>query len=180
MRSLLISPHDDDSVLFAAFTCLRERPLVAVVLDSYIQPNRGERGCSARERLLETAAAHEILGVETFRLGLRDDTATEEMIAAALKWITVDPEIVYAPADQEGGNVHHSMVARVARRVFGEKVRHYTTYTNKALYTTGNIEIVPSAEELELKNRALECYVSQLRINRPHFDAVRGKSEWLM
>jgi hypothetical protein len=72
------------------------------------------------------------------------------------------------------------MVARAAVQVFGDKVRQYTTYTRTELYTRGRVEIVPTAEELDLKNRALECYVSQLRINRPHFDAVRGKSEWLV
>jgi LmbE family N-acetylglucosaminyl deacetylase len=183
VKALLCSPHDDDSCLFAAFVCLRVKPAIVVVLDSYVQPNRGEFGCSAQERAMETLAAHAILGCETMRLGLRDDQATEQRITSALRVLrSTEPpiDIVYAPADQEGGNIHHNMVARAAVQVFGDKVRQYTTYTRTELYTRGRVEIVPTAEELDLKNRALECYVSQLRINRPHFDAVRGKSEWLV
>lgn len=178
---LLISPHDDDSALFMSFVLQREKPLVAVILDSHIQPNRGEVGCSAEDRAAETAAAHAVLGVETMRCGVRDDTASPGSIREALEQVQAkfNPDVVYAPAIQ-CGNQHHDWTGRAALQVFGNIVRLYTTYTRTELYTTGNIEIVPTPEELELKNRALECYVSQLRINRPHFDAVRGKSEWLM
>jgi hypothetical protein len=175
---LLLSPHDDDSALFAGFTCQREHPLVVVVLDSWIQPNRGEVGCSARERARETLCAHAYFRVETERLELPDNTATEQDIEEALRRFT-DVEVVYAPALQ-GGNIHHDMVAIAAQAVFGDKVIPYTTYTKTKLHTTGDVEIVPTERELEMKTRALQCFESQLRINRPHFDAVLGKSEWLM
>jgi hypothetical protein len=178
MIRLLLSPHDDDSCLFSAFTLQREKPLVVVVLDSWIQPNRGERGCSAEERALETEAAHSYFRVETLRLGLRDDSATEAQIEDRLRYLT-GFDGIYAPAIQ-GGNRHHDWIGRAALKVFGDKVQQYTTYTKTELYTTGDIEIVPTERELELKMRALHCYASQLRINRPHFEAVLGKSEWLM
>jgi hypothetical protein len=161
-----------------SFTCQREHPLVVVALDSYIQPNRGEIGCSARERARETLCAHSYFRVDTERLELRDDTATEQDIIDALGRFA-DVETVYAPALQ-GGNVHHDMVARAAVSVFGSKVVPYTTYTKTELHTTGDVEVVPTEREMELKRRALQCFESQLRINRPHFDAVAGKSEWLM
>ncbi len=177
---LLLSPHDDDGPgLFAAFTCLRERPLCIVCLDSHIQPNRGEIGCSAAERAAETAAAANVLGVDVFRLGLSDATATEADIEAQLLvGFANSDDVVYAPAEQ-GGNAAHDMVARVARRVFGRHVVEYTTYTKTALWTTGEVEVIPTSEELALKARALACYPSQLRINRVHFAAVIGRSEWL-
>ena len=146
--------------------------------------------CLVRTTATETAAAHRILSGSGIlvRLGIRDDEITDAMVSTkldSLKWWALRDErahidTVYAPADQEGGNIHHNMVARAALEVFGDKVRAYTTYTRTELYTTGNIEIVPTPEELELKRRALECYPSQLRINRPHFEAVMGKSEWLV
>ena len=52
MKRLFLAPHDDDQILFGAFTCIRLKPDILVVTDSYIQPNRGETGCSAEERAL--------------------------------------------------------------------------------------------------------------------------------
>lgn len=180
MKSLLLSVHDDDAVLFAAFTCMRERPLIVVCLDSYLQPARGEIGCSAEDRALESMRAHFILNCKTVRLGLHDDNVTEEELTERFCEINVnDLDCIYAPAIQ-GGNVHHDMVGRVAQKVFGSKVRQYTTYSKTELYTTGTTEIVPTPEENKRKRNALRQYVSQLRINRPHFDAVLDKSEWLI
>jgi LmbE family N-acetylglucosaminyl deacetylase len=176
--NLLISPHDDDQALFASFTCLREKPLVVLALDSWIQPNRGERGCSASERAAETEAACDVLGCEVLRLGLRDDSATPEQILDRFRYLAEHADTVYAPAVQ-GGNRHHDWVGQAAREVFGGNVIEYTTYTKTELWTRGNIEVIPTAEELEMKRRALDCYPSQWRINRPHFEAVLGKSEWL-
>jgi LmbE family N-acetylglucosaminyl deacetylase len=176
---ILLSPHDDDNALFAAFTCIRERPLVVVCLDSHIQPNRGERGCSAAERAAETNAAAKVLGVDIFRLGLSDATVTEAAIETQLfVGFASTEDTVYAPAEQ-GGNIHHDMVARVARRIFGRHLIEYTTYTKTELWTRGEVEVVPTDAELQRKHHALGFYESQIRVNRPHFDAVLGKSEWL-
>lgn len=182
-RNIVLSCHDDDSVLFMSYLSMREKLLHIVVLSSYIQPNRGEVGCGPIERADETKAACDVLGCEVVRLGLRDDNATEaDMIKALIPFAGI-ADTVYAPAMQ-GGNVHHDMLARGSSFVFETsstiKYRKYTTYTRTELYTTGDIEIAPTPEELELKARALACYSSQIRINRPHFDAVAGKSEWLM
>lgn len=173
---IFISPHDDDHALFGAYTCMRDKPVVVIVLDSYIQPNRGEVGCSAEERALETKKSCDLLGCEVKRLGLRDDITTEEDIEVVLKTLT-DVDDIYIPALQ-GGNKHHDMVHRVAIKLF-PNAKIYPTYTKTELYTTGETEIVPTKEEKELKTRALAVYQSQIRINGPHFVAVVGKSEWL-
>lgn len=181
--SLLISPHDDDSVLFAAATCCRQKPAILVCLDSWVQVARGEIGCSAEERAAESERAHAILGCKTLRLGLRDDNVTEEQIVNALAELNLRRghqfDTVYAPALQ-GGNDQHDIVSRAAKRVFGSNVIFYTTYSKEALYTEGNVRIIPTEEELDLKRDALYCFESQLRVNMPHFRAVLGKSEWLM
>lgn len=180
MKSLFLSPHDDDNVLYGAFTCLREKPLILVVLDSYIQPNRGEKGCSAEERARETEKANEILECKVERLGIHDDESLDRMENLIRDALTNfhDYDIIYAPAFQRG-NVHHDLVNKIAAEMFGEKVSYYTTYTKTELWTKSRIEIVPLPREIELKNKALECYQSQLKINAVHFDAVLGKSEWL-
>lgn len=180
IKSIFLSPHDDDSTLFGAFICLREKPLILVITDAYIQSNRGEKGCDAETRAKESEAAHKILGCETARLGIRDDEATTEMITILLSAYD-DYDVVYTPALQ-GGNRHHDMVNEAAQRVFGDKVKEYTTYTRTELWTRGNIEIIPTLEELDLKNKALLCYTSQINLpaTKPHFEAIKNKSEWLI
>lgn len=175
---ILLSPHDDDHVLFGSFICMREKPLIVIVTDSYIQPNRGEVGCSAAERAAETAAACEVLGCKVLRLGIHDDFVTTGLVLSAMSQFA-SVECVYAPAFQ-GGNPHHDMVAHAAEVAFTGILKKYTTYTKAKLHTEGDFEIKPTAEELAIKNKALDCYPSQQRINRAHFDAVIGKSEWLV
>lgn len=177
--NLLISPHDDDSHLFSCYTLLRQKPLVVVVTDSFIQPNRGEVGCSAEARAEETRKACEVTGNGVVRLGIRDDQVTEAALRQSFKQFS-NFEKIYAPAIQ-GGNAAHDLVGEVAQEVFGEKVIQYTTYTKTELWTPGKIEIIPSSEEKEIKAKALNCYQSQLYLpaTRPHFIAVWGKSEWL-
>lgn len=176
--NLLLSPHDDDSALFGAFICLRKKPLVVIVTDAHIQTLRGEEGCTAQERAEETKNACEILGVPVVRLHIPDNTCTEEKIVEALRGFS-GFDTVYAPALQ-GGNKDHDATSRAAR-IF-RNVRYYTTYAPGKLYTEGSEELKPTDEEENLKLKALQCYHSQIRLDatRPHFQAVIGKSEWLI
>lgn len=180
----LLSPHDDDAALFAALTCLRERPTVVVVTDSYVQHERGEVGCSAEERAAETEAAHAILGVETLRLGLRDDALTVDQVKQALASLS-NPETIYTPA-RERGHHQHDLVTLAAGSVFGWKnIRCYSTYAKLSQYRgvdlqpVGTTEVEWTRPEYEIKQRALACYESQRRVNPSHFTAVEGRSEWL-
>lgn len=186
--SLLLSPHDDDSALFASGVCLRERPTVVIVTDSWVQPLRGEIGCSASERAEESRRAHAVLGCPVVRLGLRDDCLrdAEEIVTAVRHALALSPEtIVYAPA-LEGGHYQHDLAARAARMLVpAAQVRSYHTYARPIgggpanLYPVGTTEVVLTPEEQATKVAALRCYESQVRINLPHFLAVRDRSEWL-
>lgn len=184
MRPILLSPHDDDSCLYMAVSCLRERPTVVVVTDSYVQPARGEIGCSAEERAEETARAHEVLGCPVVRLGLRDDALTLEDVTAALGALQ-DADTIFVPA-LEGGHAHHDLVALAAASVFTPAaLRCYSTYAKLSQYRAVDLQPVGTTEvewtrpEYELKQRALACYASQQRVNPIHFQAVEGRSEWL-
>ena len=179
-NELFLGVHNDDEILFGSFTLIHNKPLVAIVTDSWIQPNRGERGCSADERWEETKKATAVLGCSCIRLGIRDDALTEEALVAAFRKLA-GFSIVYAPAVQ-GGNWQHDLVGKVAKDVFGSIVKQYTTYTKTELWTKGETEIIPSREDLNLKFKALICYQSQFNLpsTRPHFEAVMGKSEWLI
>lgn len=182
----LLSPHDDDAALYAAITCLRVKPLIVIVTDSYVQPARGEVGCSAEERAEETRKANAILGCPTFRLGLHDGDLTRENVEKALAdTIPTQAVGIYAPA-LEGGHPHHDIVAQAAANVFGrDNLSCYSTYSKLSQYReadlqpVGTNEIEWTREEYDLKLKALACYESQIRVNRPHFDAVLGRSEWL-
>lgn len=179
MRTILLAPHNDDEQLFASYTIQREKPLVIICTDSFIQPNRGDIGCSAEERRAESQKAAELLGYEVVFLGIRDTQLTEENLIEALQ-LYGDAEKVYAPTIQ-GGNHQHDLVGKVAKETFRNCVQ-YTTYTKTELWTKGEIEVIPSEEEKNKKIQALNCYQSQINLasTRPHFLAVIEKSEWLI
>lgn len=177
---ILLSPHNDDESLFAAYTLIREKPLVLVITDSYIQPNRGDIGCSAEERRQETINAMAILGCPVAFLGIKDAELTREILIDRLKPFVGNWEKVYAPYVQ-GGNPQHDLIGEVARHVF-LSIERYTTYTKTELWTKGDREIIPTEEEKILKIKALDCYKSQILLpsTRPHFLAVINKSEFLI
>lgn len=176
---IFLAPHNDDEVLFGAYTLIRLKPLVIIVTDSYIQPLRGDIGCTAEIRRKETIEAMKILGCPVLFMGIPDNELNEINLSARLKHF--NPEAIYVPAIQ-GGNLHHDIVGKVGMDLFGRLCERYTTYTKTELYTTGGWEIQPTPLEIELKNRALDCYVSQINLpsTRPHFEAVRNRSEWLV
>ena len=179
--NLFLSSHNDDEALFGSYTLIREKPLVVIITDSYIQPNRGEIGCSAEERRQESIEACKILECPVAFLGIKDTELTEDILKERLKsFVQLGFEKVYAPAFQEG-NIQHDMVHNVARHVFPSIIQ-YTTYTKTELWTKGDIEVVPTEEEKMLKTKALNCYKSQLLLGatRPHFMAVMNKSEFLI
>ncbi len=175
---LLLAPHNDDENLFASFTIQREKPLVLICTDGYIQGERGDP-ITAEQRREESQKAADLLGYDVEFLGIKDTELSYDNLMEALKPYKLKAIKVYAPAVQ-GGNKQHDLVSEVADKVFGHRVTHYTTYTPTELWTKGNIEIKPTEAEIELKNKALDCYVSQINLNAtaPHFESVRGKSEY--
>lgn len=176
--NVALIPHQDDEHLFLSYTLQREKPLVIVITDSHIQFERGD-GITARQRRRESQAAAKLIGYPLLFAGLSDARMTGIALKYFLEGLT-GFEKVYAPAIQ-GGNVQHDMIGVVAQEVFPDVVQ-YTTYTKTELWTKGSIEIVPTQEEIDLKNKALDCYQSQIQLpsTAPHFEAVRNKSEFYL
>jgi len=175
--SLFLAPHNDDEALFGAYTLLRERPLVMIVTDGWIQFNRGDN-ITAKQRREETLEALRLLRCPVYFAGLRDDMLDEWQ----LKRLFVDFrnfDAVYAPAIIENGNEQHNLIGRIAKLQFSNLIP-YMTYSKTDLWKHGSREIVPTEMEIKIKNAALDCYKSQINLpaTRPHFDAVRGRSEW--
>lgn len=176
---LFLSPHNDDAVLFGAFTILREKPLVVTVFDSYLQPTRGNKGCDYVTRRKEDEAAFRILGCDFRFMGMRDDRPDWDGVARHLQvadMLNGGVCTVYAPTIEGGGHEHHNRIGEIADQVFGDRVVHYMTYT-KAGKSTG--VLVPYEPEwVLLKLKAMACYESQIKLPScmPHF--TRGLEEY--
>lgn len=176
---LFLSPHNDDETLFGAYTLMHEKPLVVICTDSVRQFKRGEKDITAKLRWEETQRAMKILGCDVMRLGIPDDELNGRDLMKELEKFG-NVEKVFAPAMQ-GGNNDHDIVSFAARALFGDKVIQYTTYSREALHTTGKTEVSPKNHTEKIKKiSALTCYQSQIHYppTAPHFDAVKGKSEW--
>lgn len=172
---LFLSPHCDDETLFGAFSILREKPLVVVLLDSFVQEQRGAV-ITAQQRRAETLEAMKILSAGVEFLGFRDDAPDWQGICGALR--KYSPELVFAPADEAGGHGHHNAIARIADNLFRRAVKHYMTYTAWGKSVSANIVPFEPGWPL-LKLRALACYESQIGLpdTRPHF--LRAQYEYL-
>ncbi|HKU77948.1 MAG TPA: PIG-L family deacetylase [Pyrinomonadaceae bacterium] len=176
---LLLSPHNDDECLFAAYTIMRDKPLVIIVTDSNAQL---AESITADQRREESRRACELLGVPVAFLGLKDGTLKQQKadLERRLEPFASQPWThVYAPAVQ-GGHNDHDALGDVVSSMFSE-VSYYATYAEGEFFTPAGREIEPTQEQVERKNRALECYRSQIGLpqNKCHFDAVRGRAEYL-
>ena len=174
MFKIVLAPHNDDECLFCAYTIIREKPLVIVVTDGFNQTIYGVK-TDWLERRRESIRAMGILGASVMFMAIRDIDLTEDLFYERLKYL--NPDKVYAPA-LEGGHQAHDIVSRVAQRLFKD-VTYYYTYSRQELFAKGKIEVIPTQEEIELKNKALDEYKTQLNMKEPHFEMVKGKSEWL-
>ena len=178
---VFLSTHNDDEALFAAYTLMRLKPLVIVVTESHIQPERGEVGCDADTRRKETIAAMKLAGCPVVFLGIKDTELAEDNLRERLQYF--NPETAYIPAQHENGNPQHNIVGRVALEIFGKaKCEQYCSYVKGDFnIVNGSWEVQPTHTEMELKNKMLDCYKSQLQLpsTAPHFEAVRNRSEWL-
>lgn len=181
MFEIVLSPHNDDESLFMAYTIMRHKPLVVIVTDGYNQKRMGFE-VTAEQRREETIEAMKILDAPYVFLGIKDIDLTEELLISRLKYL--DPSTVYAPAIQ-GGHKDHDLVGKVAEKLFGmssnyDRLIQYSTYSKDVHFIEKGDKVEPTAEEMKLKNEALDKYASQIKYSRPHFEAVRDKPEYII
>lgn len=169
--NLLLDPHGDDAVLFSCFNLLRHRPHVIVVLRSQVQEDRGT-GITARMREAEQAEAFRLLDVTWSQWGFLDRDPDWDEIERTLRGADNIrlPELVLAPAREEGGHEQHNAIADLAVKVFGKRVVPYLTYVRGHGRSEG-FAVDPGPEWIALKHRALACFASQIRepSTRPWF-----------
>ena len=84
MKKILFAPHNDDEALFTSFICMREKPLVVIVTDSWKQFNRGEKDITAEVRRNESVEAMKILGCQVVFLGIPDNKLTRKALLEKL------------------------------------------------------------------------------------------------
>jgi LmbE family N-acetylglucosaminyl deacetylase len=166
---LLVAPHNDDECLFACWSILRDKPLVVVVFDGHVQQNRG-LAITPEQRIAESKAACQILGVEVDFLGLRDDQPpSADVIRTLLEQRYGAHDGVYVPAWEEDGHHQHNLVAEACIGL--PVVERYLTYTT-AGKSTSKREVPFEGSWIGLKLRALACYESQFDVRcgcQPHF-----------
>jgi LmbE family N-acetylglucosaminyl deacetylase len=177
MTALLLAPHNDDETLFAAFSCLRFRPHVIVCLRSFRMADPSYPGgmpVNYKTREFETEMAMKALGCSWTQLERPDEPYVVDWTGFKDEILSIspDPAIVFAPADEEHGHDQHNGVARLADYIFGNRVRHYYTYTT-AGKTRAGVEVEYEPEWVALKHHALACYKSQSAhpATRAHFMA---------
>ena len=130
---LFLSPHNDDECLFAAYTLMREKPLVVIVTD---RDAHLAQGISAEQRREESRRACDLLGVPVVFLGLKDGTLEQQRddLRRRLEPFASQPWThIYAPAFQ-GGHKDHDALAEVVSSMFSP-VSYYATYAPGESYT---------------------------------------------
>ena len=166
---ILLAPHFDDECLFAAYTLLREKPLVV-----FCFPDVDRHG----DPIVRRSESVEALGVLGCTSGevLRADDLREGL---ATRFADVEVQHVWAPLPEPDGNSHHNIVGEVASELWPDRVTFYATYTSEGRTTRGERVRRPDAWEA-LKRDALGCYRSQLahRGTAAHFE--RGLDEYLI
>lgn len=195
--SLLLAPHHDDETLFAAFTIMRDRPVVAIVLESHLQEARGNavpgpfapKPITNAMRVSETHDALYELGGHDIETGaefwpFRDDAPDWNAVDDHLRDRLRSPEPVtrlYAPAYHHEGHDHHNALAVIAEEAALDGALELVRY---ATYTRGTPDVrvatqVPASFETDWvarKLRALACYRSQIHLWPHHF--IGDQREW--
>jgi len=153
MKGVLFAAHNDDEVLWSAFTILRYRPNVVIVFQS-----AGDYGDSAT-REAESRDACSVLGAADF-----EQWAGGNLIAQMRAYDERErPTLVWAP-DKRCSHPEHLAVALAAEKVFGSRLTTLHTYDSGGKVRAGTpVEFEPCWVGQKL--RALSRFESQ--INHP-------------
>jgi LmbE family N-acetylglucosaminyl deacetylase len=152
--TLLLAPHSDDETLFCCWTLLREHPDVVICLQD---PE------DAKGRSIETQMAMDTLrhkGNLIFWDHKEQATDPSDLLNS-LAEIRQYYEWCYAPQPEPGGHEEHNAVGFAAKKLFGENITYYKTYTRSTGRSRGSVEVEYEPLWLARKLRALACYVSQ-------------------
>lgn len=162
IKKIFIAPHNDDEALFGCYTIMREKPLVVIVSDSYIQQEHYAH-ITPWLRRIESQKAMQSIGINAQFLGIPDNAVNDDIIRAQFKKLKAenpDLKIVFAPL-VERGNILHDICGRIANEVF-DNVLHYSTYTKTQPHPIGDIIVNGTQDELDEKAKILKYYQTQI------------------
>lgn len=169
---VLLEPHNDDAVLFATWTCLREQPHVITCLRSHRQGDN-----FARRELESHVALQETLGCSWGQWEFRDDAPDWPAIRSAIGQLAETFDHCYAPFPRWVQNGHdpaeltppghgilqHDRIGQMALDAFGpERYTGYLTYLRWGGKDNGGTAVPFEPEWPLRKLQALACYRSQL------------------
>lgn len=174
MRSVFLSPHNDDETLFGSFILLRYKPHVIICLRSQVQEARGY-GITYNQREGETSKAMSVLGRPWTQWTFSDLDPPWVDIERRI-W-DIEADAIFAPFPE--GHEHHVMIGELAEKHHGKKVRFYATYTADGKSTAVGSQVEVEGDWAARKIRALACYVSQASHEtcREHF--IRDQHEYV-
>jgi LmbE family N-acetylglucosaminyl deacetylase len=182
VTALLLAPHYDDEILFAAYTLMRERPQIAWVFPPRNHLDHLDRRGESHDALLA-------LGISFASVQTRFESVCYEGALGEDAWPyglvehlhDVEYDMVYAPAPHDHGHHEHNVVGRVALDTLGaERVTWYQTYTRtKGRQKYGNL-VEPDPDMIARKLRALACFTTQIAhpARRPWFYELLDMREW--
>jgi LmbE family N-acetylglucosaminyl deacetylase len=183
VRTLLLAPHSDDEILFAAYTIARDQPEVWIVArdpEPDVAIVRGNESIRAYERMhpsltppLVDYLGHHVEG------HMDGDAVCDDL--AKIRDETDGPIRVFASALESNGHREHAVVGIAAVEVFGrESVRWYLTYTRDKGRSTDGDEVAYEPGWISRKLRALACFQSQIDhpARRPWFYDLIDLREW--
>jgi hypothetical protein len=176
---LLLEPHNDDAVLFATATCLRERPWVATCLRSHRQ------GDNFARRELETYQAMTLLGCAWEQWEYPDSDPPWPEIRKRIEVMASEFDYCYAPWPRFNENGHdftkltptdcgvcqHDRIGDFAREAFEGRFTGYLTYTRWGGKDENGVRVPFEPGWPLLKLKALAYYESQIERPEivPHF-----------
>lgn len=180
--TLVLAPHGDDESLFVAYTCMRERAHVIVCTQDRDPEVRQARSLEVTSAIRILGCTHQEWQIPETEFGYRGHQTVREYLQV---WDTDrapwKPERVYAPALDQDGHDQHNLVGALALEVFAERVIPYLTYAPRGQRQRYGQEVVPTAEEIQRKLKALACYRTQIEnpATRPWFFDLLDLREWL-
>lgn len=175
MNAIFWEPHHDDSVLFAAYTLLREKPTVITVFSH-----------PSVKRQVESMKAMDVVGCNYGMVGLNEQEIDKSMLEQRMELERsrmTERYKVFAPAIEIDGHIEHNMVSWFATKVFGaDNVTHYMTYRRGHGRSRSDNEVEPEPGWRALKMQAMACYVSQIERadTRPWFCGDDVFREWIL
>lgn len=160
--NVCLAPHHDDETLFAGMLAQHYHTRIVVVLRSDVQEQRGT-GITSLTRDAETGCAAFELGLSFALWDFPDSGPDWDAVESSMRALDdrLKPEVVLAPAVEDGGHDQHNSVGEIAGRVFGSRVVAYLTYRRGFGRSMGR-PFVGTGDQIERKLRALACYRSQI------------------